>query len=225
MEKTIVQKLSLHKYTDIAILNQPEGSHYFDELEKADTSLAAAGYDTIFAFVLDLNAMKELTFDVIERGLLNKNGYLFMAYPKKGNKKYSTYVHRDEIMPAIGCDEEGYIGTSSVKFARMVGMDDVFTVVGLKEDAKSKGKSGTSTKASQRVDDYIELIADVENDLKDEPELLALYGKLTPGYRKDWARYIYSAKQEETRENRRVEMKQILQAGYKSKELYRKDHP
>ena len=42
----------------------------------------------------------------------------------------------------------------------MVGLDDVFTVVGLKEDAKSKNKP--SIKMSQCVDDYIELIRQIE---------------------------------------------------------------
>lgn len=103
----------------------------------------------------------------------------------------------------------------------MVGLDDVFTVVGLKEDAG--GRNQTSSQSSQRVDDYISLIPSVEKDLEDTPELLAIYQSLTPGYRKDWARYVYSAKQEETRAKRREEMKMILQAGYKSRELYRKD--
>lgn len=59
-----------------------------------------------------------------------------MAYPKKGNKEYATYIHRDDLMQGLGADDEGYIGSSDLKFARMVGLDDVFTVVGLKEDSK-----------------------------------------------------------------------------------------
>ncbi|HEY4389930.1 MAG TPA: YdeI/OmpD-associated family protein, partial [Paenibacillus sp.] len=119
--------------------------------------------------------------------------------------------------------EDGYIGTSTIKFARMVGLDDVFTVVGFKEDSKGKDKSkgSTSAKPSQRVDDYIAFIPNVEKDLEDTPELLTFYSSLTPGYRKDWARYVYSAKQEETIAKRREEMKMILQAGYKTRELYR----
>ncbi|MOA18371.1 hypothetical protein D3C78_1386850 [compost metagenome] len=100
----------------------------------------------------------------------------------------------------------------------MVGLNDVFTVVGFKQDANSNNKG--SSKPSQRVDDYIELIPNIENDLKHTPELLDFYRSLTPGYRKDWARYVYSAKQEATREKRRDEMKMILGAGYKSRDLY-----
>lgn len=156
-------------------------------------------------------------------GISAAGGYLFAAYPKKGNKVYPTYIHRDDLFPGLGSDEEGYIGTSTIKFARMVGLDDVFTVVGFKEDAKGKNKSkgSPSAKSSQRVDDYIGFIPNVEQDSEDTPELLSFYRSLTPGYRKDWARYVYSAKQEETVAKRREEMKMILRAGYKTRELYR----
>lgn len=218
MSKTIVEKLNLQKYDQVAILNKPEGTDYLAELTSFDTSLERA-YDLIFAFVLDMASLKELVDQVIEHQHLKSKGYLFAAYPKKGNKVYPTFIHRDDLLSGLGSDENGYVGTSDIKFARMVGLDDVFTVVGLKEDAKGKDK--LSTKLSQSVDDYISFIPHVEQDLADAPELLANYQSLTKGYRKDWARYIYSAKQEATRAKRREEMKMILQAGYKSRELYR----
>jgi len=135
---------------------------------------------------------------VIENHELNKNGYLYIAYPKKGNKVYPTFIHRDDLMKGLGADEAGYVGNSTIKFARMVALDDLFTVVGLKEDSKNKNRP--SAKPSQRVDDYVHYIPEVERDLENHPELLAFFRSLSPGYRKDWARYIYSAKQEATRE-------------------------
>lgn len=218
MTKTIVEKLNLQKYNQVAILSKPEGSDYFVELTDYDTSLNGA-YDLIFAFVLDMVSLQELVNRVIEQQHLHKNGYLFVAYPKKGNKVYPTFIHRDDLLEGLGSDENGYIGTSNIKFARMVGLDDVFTVVGLKEDAKGKGQ--LSNIPSQSVDDYISFIPNVEQDLKDTPDLLEIYQSLTPGYRKDWARYVYSAKQEATRAKRKEEMKMILRAGYRSRELYR----
>lgn len=222
MAKTIVEKLNLQKYEKAAILYLPEGADYLADLAHYDRELIGSKYDLIFAFVLDLESLKELVDEVIENNYLNQNGYLFLAYPKKGNKVYPTFIHRDDLLAGLGADENGYVGTSNIKFARMVGLDDVFTVVGLKEDSKSKNP--TSTKTSQCVDDYIELIPSVENDLHDTPDLLAFYQSLTPGYRKDWARYVYSAKQEATKAKRREEMKMILGAGYKSRDLYRRDH-
>lgn len=222
MAKTIVEKLNLQKYEDVAILNLPEGEDYLTELSNYETELKKdRSYDLIFAFVLDMESLKELVNQVIEQKSLNKNGYMYLAYPKKGNKKYSTFIHRDDLLEGIGADANGYVGNSNIKFSRMVGFDDVFTVVGLKEDAKGKNKK--STKASQCVDDYIDLIPSIERDLQDSPDLLAFYQSLTPGYRKDWARYVYSAKQEATKAKRREEMKMILGEGYKSRDLYRLD--
>lgn len=218
MAKTIVEKLNLQKYDQVAVLDKPEGSTYLAELTDYDSSLNGA-YDLIFAFVLDMASLQELVNCVIEHQHLHKNGYLFVAYPKKGNKVYPTFIHRDDLLEGLGTDENGYIGASHIKFSRMVGLDDVFTVVGLKEDAKGKGQ--LSNAPSQSVDDYISFIPNVEQDLKDTAELLTIYQSLTPGYRKDWARYVYSAKQEATRAKRKEEMKMILRAGYKSRELYR----
>lgn len=219
MEKTIVDKLNLHKYKTMAILNIPEGTEYFNQLTDYTTTLNEnQKYDLIFTFALDINAMKDIVFNVIEKSYLSSKGYLFVAYPKKGNKVYDTFIHRDEIFPNLNVNEGGYVADSNIKFARMVGLDEVFTVVGLKEDAKSKGV--TSTKASQCVDDYVDLIPQIEMDLTNSPEQLAFYKSLTPGYKKDWARYVYSGKQEATRAKRREEMKKILKEGFKSKDLY-----
>ncbi|PWW08610.1 bacteriocin resistance YdeI/OmpD-like protein [Paenibacillus cellulosilyticus] len=220
MSKTIVDKLNLHKYDKIAVLGMPEGENLLEGLEHYDTQLASSGYDMIFAFTLDMGALQGLLNNVISSEALGKGGYLFAAYPKKGNKVYPTYIHRDDLFEGLGASEEdGYIGTSDLKFARMVGLNDVFTVVGFKLEPR---KSASSTKPSQSVGDYVAFIPNVEQDLQHVPETLAFYQSLAPGYRRDWARYIYSAVQEETREKRREEMKVILGEGFKSVDLYRR---
>ena len=48
-----------------------------------------------------------------------------------------------------------------------------------------------------------------------------MYQDLTPGYQRDWARYIFSAKQQKTREKRHAQMVEILSQGYKSVDLFR----
>lgn len=220
MAKTIVEKLSLQKYKKVAVLNLPDGADYFTELAEFDTELTKSTYDLIFAFVLDMDSLKEVVNKVIQKEYLNKNGYCFFAYPKKGDKVYSTFIHRDDLLDGLGADKDGYVGESNIKFSRMVGLDTVFTIVGLKEDSRNKKR--ISTKVSQCVDDYIEMIPNVENDLQETPDLFAFYQSLTPGYRKDWARYVNSAKQEATKAKRREEMKIILGKGYKSLDLYRR---
>lgn len=149
---------------------------------------------------------------------MQEKGYLFFAYPKKGNKRYDTFIHRDEIFPAMNVGEDGYVGDSDVKFSRMVGMDDVFTVVGLKREKKKAKKSSA---ASQCVADYKDNVKDVEQLLAEHPKELAFYQELTPGYQTDWARYIFSAKQQKTREKRQEQMVDVLSQGYKTIDLYR----
>lgn len=66
-------------------------------------------------------------------------------------------------------------------------------------------------------------IDDIRSFLKNNEEVLAKYDALTYGYQKDWARYVYSAKREETQEKRLLEMVTILGEGYKSMDLYRRE--
>ncbi|GIO23078.1 YdeI/OmpD-associated family protein [Oceanobacillus sp. J11TS1] len=211
---TIIDKLKLQKYTNMAVINQPDDYAIFTKHNQSFHQ----EHDAIFIFVETLDEMVAYTHQIIEHQLLLPKGYVFFAYPKKGNKRYSTYIHRDEIFPSLKVDEEGYVAGSDLKFSRMVRMDDVFTVVGLKRE-KRKEKKPVS--ASQRVADYAQNVQDVEAILADYPEMLSFYQSLTPGYRKDWARYLFSAKQQKTRDKRKQQMLDILSQGYKSIELYR----
>lgn len=211
---SIINKLSLAKYKELVVLNQP--SDY--DLFKGFSTAIAGSHDAIFIFVETIHEMVNHTQRIINEESLLEKGYLFFAYPKKGNKRYETFVHRDEIFPAMKVGEDGYVKNSDLKFSRMVSMDDVFTVVGLKHEKKKAQKSSAS---SQCVVDYEDNVKDVENLLADYPNELKLYQDLTPGYQKDWARYIFSAKQQKTREKRQEQMIEILSQGYKSIDLFR----
>ncbi len=132
---------------------------------------------------------------------------------------YETYIHRDEIFPAIAVDEQKYIADSDYKFSTLSSLDDTFSILSIKVDGKQKGKKKTTK--SQCVDDYIQMIPQVKEFLSQDQKLLSFYESLTPGYQKDWARYVFSAKKEETQKNRLEEMKNILEQGFKTKDLYR----
>lgn len=111
---------------------------------------------------------------------------------------------------------------SPIKFARMVSLNDVFTVIGLKSQAK-KAAGSAKAKPSQCVDDYIDRVEDIRAYLQHDEEIGQRYNQLTPGYQKDWARYVYSAKKKETQDKRLAEMKAVLAEGYKSMDLYRRN--
>ena len=211
---TIISKLNLAKFQNLTVLNQPED---YDMFPNGKSELSG-GHDAIFIFVKTLDEMVKYTQQVINEQRLVENGYLFFAYPKKGNKRYETYVHRDDLFPALGVDEDGYVGNSDLKFARMVSMDDVFTVIGIKREKK---KHAHSSAASQRVADYEDQVKDVEELLSSHPNEQQFFKELTSGYRRDWARFLFSAKQQKTREKRFEQMVDILAQGYKSIDLYR----
>ncbi|WP_010274675.1 YdeI/OmpD-associated family protein [Paenibacillus senegalensis] len=211
---SIFDKLNLKKYNQLIVINQPSDYTLFH----GQATALSANHDAIFIFIETIEEMIRHTRHIASNSLLQEQGYLFFAYPKKGNKRYSTYIHRDEIHPAMNIDEDGYVEGTDLKFARMVSMDDTFTVVGLKREKK---KSKKSAAPSQSVADYEDYVKEVEALLNEHPQELAFYRSLTPGYRKDWARYIFSAKQPATRDKRRLEMIDILAQKYKSIALYR----
>ena len=218
--KSIIEKLSLHKYPSKLILHKPDDIMDFDELEH-DKSIKKDKYDLVFVFVFQLEDLSKLLKLVVEKNLLNEKGYLFFAYPKKNNPKYKEYIERDHIFPETKPDEDGYVQGSMLKFSRMVSLNDVFTIVGLKAEPKKQKKS-QAEKKSQSVDDYIQYIEDIQQFLVDDNDILQAYNNLTHGYQKDWARYVYSAKRKETQEKRLQEMKAVLKEGYKSIDLYRR---
>ncbi|QFT87281.1 hypothetical protein FIU87_01265 [Bacillus sp. THAF10] len=217
-QKTIIEKLNLDKYSNRLILNMPQDLKDFQEL-KHDTSVLKDKYDLIILFIFSMEDFDKNISTINEK--IEKNGYLYVAYPKKNNPTYKEYIERDSLYESLQLDEEKYLPNSILKFSRMVSLNDTFTVVGMK--AVPPKKKATTAKKSQCVDDYIVHIDDIRSFLKNNEEVLAKYDALTYGYQKDWARYVYSAKREETQEKRLLEMVTILGEGYKSMDLYRRE--
>lgn len=217
MVRSITEKLQLTKYEKKIILQRPS-AEYFSDLSFEETALLDRSVDLILAFITNIEEFKQLVDEVKQKNSLNENGLLYVAYPKKGNKKYDTYIHRDEIFPALKVDEDdGYIEGSSLKFNRMVSLDDTFTIVGIKNAPKKK----TEKSKRQTVHDYVALIPRIEERLAVSPKATELFATLTPGYKRGWAQYVFSAKQAATQEKRIEEMIDLLEQGFKSKELYR----
>ncbi|MGX9136362.1 YdeI/OmpD-associated family protein [Rummeliibacillus sp. JY-2-4R] len=207
-------KFKLTIDSNVYIHNAPDSF----TLEDIETSTAKP-YNRVIAFVFTIEELTAYLKLCIDNQLITEQGYLFLVYPKKGNKMYNTFIHRDEIFPAIAVDEQKYIANSDYKFAMLSSLNDTFSILTIKVDSKQKGKKKSIK--SQCVDDYIQMIPKVREFLSQDQELFSFYESLTPGYQKDWARYVYSAKKEETKQNRLEEMKKILGQGFKTKDLYR----
>jgi hypothetical protein len=185
-----------------------------------DSRIEKPAYDLIFAFIFSLEEFSDLLRQIIADSLLRPDGYLYIAYPKKGNKRYDCYIGRDDFFEPACIDAEGFALNSRIKFNKMVAFDETFTCIGLKHIASPAKKSSAP---SQCIADYVDRVADLRNLWNEaDPEVLSLYDALTPGYQRDWARFVYSVRSEETRIKRLGEMAQALSEGYKSIDLYRR---
>lgn len=181
-------------------------------------STKAAPFDRILAFIYTVEEMVDVVRHIIQEDTLQEGAYLFLLYPKKGKKQFDTFIGRDDIFPALQVDEEKYVFGSAIKFASLQSLDETYSIVSLKKQTKKVKR----TAASQRVDDYVAYIPKLVEYLTDQQGALLTFESLTPGYQKDWARYVYSAKKEETQQQRLAEMADLLKQGYKTKEHYRK---
>ena len=217
MNNEIIKKFGIEKFDQKLFLNIPAGISDFEGMSFSTTP-DQDSYDLIFVFVFSLKEFADLAKTVIDNYLLNPGGVIYFAYPKKGNKQYQEYIGRDDFFGVVNMDSDGYINDSPVKFNKMAAFNDVFTVVGLKHEPKRK----KSTQPSQCVEDYVERIPDIRKHFEENKDVLASFDRLTPGYQRDWARYVFSVKNAATTNKRFTEMEDILKQGYKSVDLYRR---
>ena len=208
--------MGIQKFKERLLLGLPEEvTDFFDG--DFDLKPGEKSYELIICFVFTLEEMKERVADIMAGGLLADRGYLYFAYPKKGNKAYEAYIERDSIFPALKVDEaDGFIEGTPFKFSKMVSLNDVFTIVGVKRFDKKPGRGSISS----RVEDYVDKIPLLREALGSEA--LTIYDRLTPGYQRDWARYVYRVKSDDKRREHLEDMEHILKEGYKSKDLYRR---
>ncbi|MGR3742316.1 YdeI/OmpD-associated family protein [Companilactobacillus sp. DQM5] len=209
-EKSIIEKLKLNKYKDPIIINPLD-----DGLSKQLKARINVFEKTelMIIFVKDINEF--VTYFEKAKNLILENGILAFAYAKKGNKLYDSYIPRDDIFPALKVDDDGYPKASLLKFNRMIKYDDNFTLVALK-----KTKRHEVHKKDGRIKDYEKYVPKLMEVMNEE--IKNKFEKLTPGYQKDWARYVYSAKTELTRKKHIEEMISILQKGYKTRDMYKR---
>lgn len=207
----IAKKLRLQPGQPIIVLHRP-AHHYFAEFTVSE-KVPQQPVELLILFVKDIEQLQKEVMQLLEMQVLLPEGRLLIAYPKKGNKVVESYIHRDDIFPALGVDTDGYIKNSDYKFNQMVKLDDVYTIVGLKRVKRDFAKKSLR----QPVVDYSQYISQLEKVLRNEPEALHFWQTLTQGYQKNWARYVYGAKQQVTQEKRLQEMIVLLKQKVKVK--------
>ena len=221
MDEILYKKLKLEKFKKIIFLNKSKETSPFDDLnvENNDTKDA----DLIISYVYTLQEFMDVIVYCDKNHSLKINGVLYFLYPKVKNKLNHKPIGRDSIFPFLLVDEEtGYVEGFDFKFNSMMALDENYTLIGVKYIPKENFKK--SNKSSMCVNDYIDKVIDVISFLEKYPRELEFFNKLSKGYQKDWARYIYSAKTDETVNKRKLEMVEILKAGYKTKQLHREEN-
>lgn len=218
MHEELRKKLKLDKFTSILLYRPAREASPFDALGlPAKTDDQA---DLILAYVYTLAEMKQSIESLWASHALAENGCIYFFYPKIKNPLGHAPIGRDEIFPYLGVDDsDGYAQNCEYKFNKMQALDENYTLIGLKYLSRAKQKPRNAP--SQSVGDYTDKVGDVRACLAQYPSELAFFDALAPGYQRDWARYLYSARTATTLAKRQAEMLDILRAGYKTKQLYR----
>lgn len=216
MNEDVARKVRLHKYARIAVLNAPKG---YEDTLGAGVSVSSDGapFDCCLVFCFTLDEMTSAVKDAQEKARISAGGILLLAYPKTKNKRYPA-IGRDDIFPAFGMDPDGdgRVPDTDFFFNLMVKLDATFTLIGLKNMA---GETQRAPAKSQSAADYESFIPELESRLAAAPNLLEFYQSLAPGYKRGWARHVYSAVKKETQDKRFETMKTLLKKGIKSIDL------
>lgn len=218
MDTALYQKLKLGTFKSIVWWQSAKEESPWESLRlKRDWTETPA--DLIICYVYTLEEMKTSIMTIVNEQRLQDGGIIYFLYPKKANRLGHVPIGRDEIFPYLDVEEAtGFVPHTDLKFNRMVSFDAHYTLVALKHIAHQAYKPA---KVSQRVDDYLEDVPRIVDYLSFDSKVQTFFLALTPGYQKEWARYVYSARTDDTRTKRLGEIVHILSQGFKTKAHYR----
>lgn len=217
--QALSKKLMLDKYDTIGLYNRDPYSPELEDL-LGQTHLVKGGQklDVLFVHCYKLEEMKAYLESFWHEEIIQVGGLVYLVYPKLKNPHYLG-IHRDEIFPALGVDDGlGLMPGTHYKFNKMVSLNEVFTIIGLKylkQKEIDKIHAGLNKPAvSGRVGDYIQCLPELKRKLKDLGQNLdQAFLSLTPGRQRNWARDIYSARTQATRNKRFKNLVDQLQTG------------
>lgn len=114
----VIKKLNYKNQDKVLLLNPPgEFLHVLNELiglSSVDQKIQETEYKFILIFVKKVQEIEEFSAHITQ--IMAKDVILWIAYPKKSSKKYSSDIHRDNGWQSIG--DKGFEGV------RQVAIDD-----------------------------------------------------------------------------------------------------
>ena len=217
MSNSLKNKLYLDKFSHLIAKSQDEHSPEINDLTTITEAYdSKKSYDVIFIHAYTTDDMNTYLKEFWSQEAIKVGGMIYFIYPKLNNPYYPG-IHRDDIFPALGIDNGlGLYPGTHYKFNRMVSLNDVFTMIGVKylnekEIAKLQAPH-LSSAPSGRVSDYVQYIPQISDRLKEKhPSLQTAFDQLTPGRQRQWARDIYSAKKQVTIDKRYAKLIRYLQ--------------
>lgn len=202
MDELIKKRLKIDDFKNILLYSKPKENNMFDKL-----NYSIEKPNLVVMFCYSLEEIKK-NFDTL---IVDENTEIFMLYPKKDNILGHKEITRDEILNYLSVDKKGYINNSNYKLNKMVQVDKNYTLLGFIKKHRIDNKKS-------EIDKYIEYIPVIEKKLNTNKKALKIFNELAYGYKKDWAKYIFSDKSKV--ENRIEEMIKILIKGYKTRNMY-----
>ena len=106
-----------------------------------------------------------------------------------------------------------------MRFNRMQAFDDQYTLIGIKKDTSLKSRKEVLSSKSDIEAFRIEFLKFIDNEL----EAKAFFHTLPSGYQKQWVRYVFDVKTDETKQKRLKETIYYLNNKIKAKTLVKKE--
>ncbi len=208
MNITLTRSIKVDQAKSIVVLNQPDKAHDLDGV--IYTTKLTKNHDRIISFVFNYEDLVKIILEVDKKDYLEEKGMLVVAYPKKTNKVFDTYLERDICMEKMTITGQNYVLETKLKFNGLLAYNDEFSAwTFLKRTPKNNENLGTPKER-----EWIgveELLKIIDNNI-----ILEKFNQLSLGYQRQWTNYVMSAKTAPTREKRLLEMYDLIMSGVKS---------
>ena len=199
MPQTTAQKLKINAGSTLLTINVP--THFRKSLEPLPDNIKitenAKTYNQIHWFVKDQEQMEKELKKVLP--LIKENVICWIYYPK-GSSKIQTNLTRDKGWDALLKED--------LQWVNLISFDETWSAFGMRQKTEKDKKKDTKPK-ERPIFDYadsktktIRLPDDVSAALKKNKKLEEYFNSLAFSHKREYIKWIVSAKKEETRKKR-----------------------
>jgi hypothetical protein len=212
----LFKKLNFKDHAAVVVLQQPDS--FTVEMENmAPFAKVSGSFEASYAanFVLAF-ALKQSEVDAFAHDFATKttgDAVLWIAYPKSTSKRYKCDFNRDTgwaVLGTLGFEPVRQVAIdedwSALRFRRVDFIKTMTRSFAMTESGKTKTQAATSV---------LPMPDDFQSALNARPDAAAFFEKLAPSHKKEYIRWIESAKRAETRTSRLEKALEMLTMGKK----------